>query len=392
MNNLELNNEKKEEKTGSTYKVPLTEILEVKKHPYADRLDIVTVYGFEVITKKDQYKVGDRILYIPIDSILPQKLEDHLFPPDSKIKLHNHRVKQIRIRKIASQGMLIDIHDIRAVYGIEAKELERDYAEDLDITKYEPPAPKFSMGGGAQNNKRDKPLENHNFHKYNGLDNIKWYPTLFKEGERVAIQEKIHGTNSRASIMPYETNTLWKKIKNFFGFVPKFEYCFGSNNVQLQERPTYAGFYEENIYEKVFKQIDAEKKLKPGEAIYGEIYGDGIQKNYSYGCKSGEHKFVLFDVKILQSDGTQKWLNPDDVMRFAEERGFDMVPTVYIGPFSIDKAKQLTIGNSALAPSQKVREGVVVKAMDGYCDKKGNKKALKIISEKYLDKEQTDFH
>lgn len=379
----------------SEYKVPLTQIVAIDPHPNADRLELATVYGFQVVIKKDSYKVGDQVVYVPIDSILPQQLEDFLFPPDAKIKLNKHRVRQIRIRKIASQGMLINSEDIKAVYGFEPNVLEDDYKEMLHIFKYEPPAPAFQseMGSGGR---KIKPLENPNFHKYNGLDNIKWFPTLFKDGELVVMQEKIHGTNARAAKLPFAANTLLKKVKLWFLKLLKrpisYEFCYGSNNVQLQDRPGYTGYYGEDIYGKTFQAVDAASKIKDGETIFGEIYGSGIQKDYNYGCSEGEHKFVLFDVKVLNEDGSQRWLGPDEVIAYAKERGFDVVPEVYRGPFSMALAKELTIGDSILAPSQKVREGVVVKAVEGYSDERGNNKALKVISEAYLDKDQTDFH
>src|ERR1019366_276226 len=51
---------------GSTYKVPLTTILELNPHNNAERLELATVYGFQVIVRKGQYKVGDKVIYIPI--------------------------------------------------------------------------------------------------------------------------------------------------------------------------------------------------------------------------------------------------------------------------------------------------------------------------------------
>ncbi|HBI01832.1 MAG TPA: RNA ligase (ATP) [Flavobacterium sp.] len=385
-----------EEKEGSTYKVPLTQIIAIEPHPNADRLEIATVYGFQVVIKKDSYKVNDHVIYIPIDSILPQKLEDFLFPADSKVKLTKHRVKQIRLRKIASQGMLINPADIKAVYDFTPSSLEDDYQELLEVKKYEPPLPKFQSEMGKPGARRTKPLENPNFHKYNGLDNIKWFPTLFKEGEMVVMQEKIHGSNARAAKLPYAANTVWKKIKlfvmNLLKMKVSYEFCYGSNNVQLQERPGYTGYYGEDIYGKVFQSIDAASKIKDGETIFGEIYGSGIQKDYNYGCKEGEHKFVLFDVKVLQDDGKQRWLGPDEVIAYGKERGFDVVPEVYRGPFNLALAKEKTIGDSILAPSQKVREGVVVKALEGYSDERCSNKALKVISEAYLDGDNTDFH
>ena len=375
----------------SHYKVPLTTILGLQDHPNADRLSIATIYGFNVIVPKGKYNIGSRVIYVPIDSIIPQNLEDHLFPPEAKIKLNKHRVRQIRIRKIASQGMLISKEEIKAVYGFEPNEEEKDYKDILSIAKYEPPAPKFqsSMGGPS---KQRRNLENPLFHSYNGLNNIKWFPTLFKEEDIVVVQEKIHGTNARAARLPYVANTLWKRIKKFLGLAPKFEFCYGSNRVQLQEKRGHTGYYGEDIYGQVFRSIDVESKLKEGETVYGEIYGDGIQKNYTYGCKRGEHKFILFDVKVLDYEGNQRWLSPEEVKVFAKERGFDMVPEIYRGPFNMELVKELTKGDSILAPSQKIREGIVVKALHNYCDDRGNKKALKVISEAYLDKDNTDFH
>lgn len=374
-----------------TFKVPLTTITDIKPHDNAHSLEVAIVYGFQVIVKKDSYKVGNKVLYVPIDSILSPELEYEIFPEDSKIKLTKGRIKQIRIRKLASQGMLIDPSVIQKVYNFTPNKLEEDYADKVKIIKYEPPAPKFQEQGKA-GEKKVKPLVNSNFHEYNGLTNIKWCPYMFQEGEIVTYQEKIHGTNARAGIVPFQANTLLKKIKKFFRMTPSHEFVYGSNKVQLQSRKGYTGFYGEDIYGNVFKELKVEDKLKPNEVIYGEIYGAGIQKNYDYGLKN-THRFILFDVKVINQDGTQTWLKPDEVLSFAVERGFKMVPEVYRGPYSsLDHVKSFTLGDSVLAPSQKVREGIVVKSVERYTDERGSKRALKAISEKYLDKDQTDFH
>lgn len=389
------------DENGSTFKVPLTTIREVLPHNNAERLEVAVVYGFQVITQKGLYKVGDLVIYVPIDSILPQALEDKLFPPDSKVKLNKHRIRQIKLRGVASQGMLINPEDVfgfplpngatGASTNLGMFSVEDDLSVALDITKYEPPQRENLISGNP--GKRIKLHENPNFNKYGGLDNIKWHPEKFKAEEMVVLQEKIHGTNARAAIMPFSANTLWKKLVKWLGFAPATEFCYGSNNVQLQNKPGHTGFYGEDVYGKVFGQLDVKNKLKLGETIYGEIYGDNIQKNYTYGCGTGERKFVLFDVRILQPDGSHKWLNPDEVTAFAKERGFDMVPELYRGPYtSLEFVKTYTKGNSVLAPSQKIREGIAVKSLDNY-DEYGHNRALKVISEDYLsDETNTDFH
>jgi len=375
------------ENDGGLFKVPYTTILAVNPHTNADRLELCTVYGFQVIASKGKYKVGDKIIYVPVDSIIPEWLENILFPEGSKITLTKRRVRQIRIRKLASQGMIVDPSDVASKMSVDSLPLETNLASALEITKYVPPA--MRERGQDTPKLRNKPKENPRFHKYGGIDNIKWYPNYFNDQE-VVIQEKLHGSNCRASFSKSSPNTLWKKIKAFFRLLPAYEYCYGSNNVQLQERPGNVGFYGEDVYGAVLNKVDAFNKLKPGETIYGELIGPGIQKGYEYGHK--EHHFVLFDVKVERPDGSQEYLDPEEAEAFAKERGFDFVPVLYRGLFNPELAKELSMGASVYAPSEKVREGVVIKARKGYSNF-SSKKALKLISEKYLDDpSNTDNH
>lgn len=427
----------------STFKVTYTTINAVVHHSNAHSLDIATVYGFNVVAGRDQYKPGDAAYFIPIDSVLNPTLEAILFPPEikdaegkviqvgSKLRLTHRRIKQTRIRGFASQGLLIGqdtVDKYTTMIGASkiVPVLEQDYALALDVEKYEPPAPNYQVASPGK--LRDKPLENTLFHKYNGLENIKWFPDLFKEGEEVVIQEKLHGTNARYGVLPAKTPTLVdlkrlytnytallkqgpgfrmqntritvmaalsmvkRKALGVFGLLPKYEHCYGSNMVELTHRSGFTGYYGTNVYETVFAKEQADVKVRPGETIYGEIIGEGIQKGYSYGCK--EHTFVLFDVKVLQDDGTFKWLNPEEVELYAADRGFKFVPVLYTGAFDKATAYALTQGNSAFCPQQKEREGIVIKSAKGYNDINcaTNKRALKWISEDYLSRNQTDYH
>jgi len=389
------------EQEGSTHKVPITTIKEIFPHPNATALEYVKVYDFNVIVRKNEYKVGDKVIYVPIDSILPFDLEKKLFPVDSKIKLNNSRVRQIKICGHYSQGMIIDIEDVSedGMIALDSTKyawleindpdlLEYDLSNTLGITKYQPPEATYQRSITP----RDKPKENPYFHKYNGVENIKWYPELFKEDEEVVIQEKLHGSCCRAAILPFKANTLWKKILKLLKLAPQYEHCYGSNNVQLQERRGYTGWYGENVYGKVLERVKAFEKIKPGEIIYGELIGEGIQKNYDYGHK--EHHFVLFDVKVLQEDGTTKWLNPEEVEYYAQTRGFDMVSRLYYGKFNKEIAYDLTKGPSVYCEKQKVREGIVIKSRYNYNDDfmPSNKKCVKWLSEKYLEGDNSDFH
>lgn len=386
---IEIKTPENQEVSDSGYKVPYTKILDIGPHNNAERLEVATVYGWQVIVQKGRFKVGDQIIYIPIDSIITANLEEILFPPTAKVKLNKQRVRQIRLRGLASQGMIIHPDEIRSLVNPDYFTEEQDLKSILGIKKYEPPVREERTGTSVpkgRSYKNPHPL----FHKYNGLGNIKWFPNMFKEGDDVVIQEKLHGTNARAALLPFRATTLWKKFLNLIRMAPAIEKCYGSNNVD-KSAVKGAGFYGEDVWGNTFKAIDVFSKLKLGETVFGEIVGPGIQKGYSYGLK--EHKFVLFDVKILQQDGSQKWLSPDEVVIFASERGFDVVPTLYFGPFNKEMAYSLTKGNSQFNDkSEKVREGIVIKARNKYSIE-GNKQALKWVSEDYLaDETNTDEH
>lgn len=174
----------------SKFQVPLTTIREVRNHPNADRLDIVKIYDWEVVTQRDKYKPNDIVLYIPVDSILPQELEEKIFPLGSKVKLSNHKVRSIKLRGQISQGMIVNPPDILTYEQLDKYLLEGDLSDELGIKKYEPE--EKTMPAHMQT-KSPKQGVNHSFRKYSDIENAKNYIDIFKDGEEVYISEKLHG-------------------------------------------------------------------------------------------------------------------------------------------------------------------------------------------------------
>jgi RNA ligase (TIGR02306 family) len=374
----------------SNHKVTITTVQEVITHPNADKLCIYRIYGWHIIGAKDKYNIGDKVVYISIDSILSLEVEKIIFGPDSKIKLHKSRVRQIKIRGVVSEGLIGDPVSL----GVDHLPVETNVSEILNIKKHEPELPSYQANSGPL--KRDKPKENPYFHKYGGLDNAKWYPTLFEPGEPVSITCKIHGSHIRCGWAPVVANTWYKKLLNKVGLLPSHEWVYGSNNVQLQKRTgwfrNYKGYYGGDVYGAALKKAGIKEKLKPGEMLYGELYGDGIQKDYNYGCKAGEHKLVWFDLK-MQTETSSEYLSPNLFRMICKERDLACVPELYNGPYiSPEHVKSLTVGDSILCPSQKVREGVVIKPLTETPDSVIGRKVLKVISEKYLEGDQSDYH
>lgn len=101
--------------------------------PNSDFLEICTVLGWQVVTKKDEYQVGDNCIYIQIDTVCPST-EQFEFLRD-----RNFRVRTIKLRKQLSQGLIIPLTD-KMLISSTAKYLEgADVSEEIGIKKYEKP-------------------------------------------------------------------------------------------------------------------------------------------------------------------------------------------------------------------------------------------------------------
>ena len=71
----------------------------VRHHPNADALDLVQVLGWQVVTKRDEYKSEDLCVYVVIDTVLPEK-------PEFEFLRNKHfRIKPIRLRGEESAGI-----------------------------------------------------------------------------------------------------------------------------------------------------------------------------------------------------------------------------------------------------------------------------------------------
>ena len=374
----------------SSLLVEIVEIDDIQKHPNADKLDVATVKGWFCIVGRGQFQKGDKCLYIPIDSVLPEDLVNKLFK-DSKIRPVRGRIRTVKIRGQVSQGLVVRLEDA----GLDGHKVGENVADLLKIAKYEPPV---QMSPASNAHATSKKQTNSNFRKYTEIENFKNHVNVFEEGEQVSITEKIHGSNFRCGYVKTEVNTLWKKIKKLFGKLPEFEFVYGSHNVQLQDlsrpRPAYYSELKKNIYWEAIEKYDLRSKLKDLEdeigsvVVYGEVYGDGIQKGYTYGHKTGERSLVVFDVMV---DG--RYLDVHEMKSFCKLFNLPTAPELYQGPFDKATAKSLTEGCSVLEPTQKIREGIVIKPLhEENCPSVG-RKVLKWVSDEYLLlKENSDWH
>ena len=344
----------------------------------ADNIELVMVGGWQAITKKGEYQVGDKVVVATTDAVIPQALSDLMEVTGYLRK--GQRVRTVKLRGVYSECLLIQFK------YLEPKSLENNVEEGHDmmgilgITKYEPPVKMVEMSVGGR---KIKYHQNPNFHVYYKFPNLKNTPEMFNEEDRVSITRKLHGTNARYGIVRKKKLSLLDRVRKFFGNkLVEFEYVYGSHNVK--KGSDSQGFYSTDVWRTIADEYKIKEKLweyvkeyftpqllGSGVVIYGEIYGHGIQKNYEYGLQ--DMKFAGFDVEI---DGTyQSFFNERGIF---ETLGLEKVELLYTGLWN-KEIQDRFVFNNYIQGTKVPHEGIVVKDLSG-----DRRKVAKVINPDYL--------
>src|SRR5438309_10635527 len=87
----------------------------------ADRIVKATIDGWELVTQKDNYRVGDLCVYFEIDSFLPVRPEFEFLRKGCFKSTKNlgdgFRIKTIKLRGQVSQGLSLPLGDFFILDG-----------------------------------------------------------------------------------------------------------------------------------------------------------------------------------------------------------------------------------------------------------------------------------
>ena len=332
----------------------------VEKHFNADTLDICTIGGWKVVTKRDEFKPGDFAVYFEVDSFLPIEPEFEFLRKSSYKKMGDQegfRLRTVKLRGQISQGLLLPISilendsEMKIGYSEQpwGKQLQvgpydnailiqegEDVTDYLGVVKYEPPIPAQLAGkvvGG--------------------------FPSWGRRTDQERIQNLVNEVTSEM-----ENNSKYEVTIKLDGS----SMTVGHNNgevVVCSRNLSLSLDQEGNSFVDVAKQMGLIDKIKEfgNIMISGELCGPGIQGNKE-GLKS--HQFYVFDVFDVD---TQKYVEPTIRYRICSELELNHVPIIAhnttignLGLNSIDDILNYANGPSLNAEK---REGVVFKRMDG---------------------------
>ena len=365
----------------------IRKIKELRPIQNADRIEVAIIDGWEcVVNKADGFKVGDLVVYIEIDSVLPDK------PEFEFMRKYKFRVKTIKLRGQVSQGLVLPT-SIIPHFGTIACQcgcLEGDdVTEFLGIKKYDPEAAqekvwwqklaghnKIEFPWWLKPFKRFKCIRNWWIHKHKSVDN---FPDFIKKTDEERIQNMpILFDELRMGYIPLSvTEKMDGTSATYFLKDNNFGVCSRNKWLLKEDDSPYWQVANKYQIEEILRAIAFESGCKLC-VLQGEIIGQSIQGNKYH--LSG-HMFMpfnlVFDGKRLNYHDMKEWLATTSLNCVPELNNDFIVPPQWEIADIVEYAK----GTSLYRDGKEPREGIV-------CRNEEKNISFKVINPDFLLKEE----
>jgi RNA ligase (TIGR02306 family) len=336
----------------------------VEPIPNADAIEKIRVLGWWIVAKKGEHKVGDKLIYCEIDSLIPERPEFEFLRPSSFKPAQldaqgettlpaGFRIKTVKLRGQVSQGICFPLSilppEMWADEGADVTEL-------LGVQKWEPPIP-IGMGGKVKGN----------------------FPAFLPKTDETRVQVLETSLQRNRGKTFYVTEKL--DGASFTAFLRQNEFGICSRNLWMDETD------ESNVLARIASGLKLAEKLRAARdllgcdvAIQAEVIGPGIQKN-KYGLKE-----VTLRVFNLLNVDTFALVDHPTMLTTLSEIGLESVPqlgTIVLN-HTVDELVAYSEGTSTLN-AQVQREGVVLRPLtEEYDEQIGGRLSFKAINPKFL--------
>lgn len=378
----------------------IEEIAWIKPIDGADNIELIGVLGWVLIAKIDEFKVGDKAVFVEIDSKCPADDERFAF-----LEKKHYKVKTMKLSKFKcfSQGLALpltlfpELSD-RKLGDDVTKELRITYSSEEDrkrkSNKVDPNAKYKAMAARHKEffskpiirkimrydigrkllflffgKKKDNPKQFPSWIVKTDENRIENCPFYLKSNEEWVQTEKIDGTSCTYAV------DRMKRGKN------KFEFVVCSRNVRQADRDQEC-YHDSNIYWELADKYNIEKVLSD-YAITNNydrvvLQGEGTGSVQGNPYKLKENRLFVFNLVV---EGVRK--STLEMSKFCDDNNLEHVPIInehYKTPDTMEEMKLQADGFSIINPKVK-REGFVYRSLDG-------QQSFKNVSREYLLKHQ----
>jgi RNA ligase (TIGR02306 family) len=325
-------------------------------HPIegADAIEAVQINGWQCVTKKAEFAVGDLGVYFEIDAIPPDLPPYQFLWTPKKAALGSvprppkARIRTIRLRGCLSQGLFMPL----AVAGVAAHVEEgTDVTSELGVGKYEPPLPS-GMGDARAP-----------------------FPSLVPKTDEIRVQS-LPAVLEELAGLPYVITQKYDGTSSTFLVDPRDE-SFHACGRNWSITPG------DNCYWAVAKRHELEAGLRAlggRYAVQGEVCGPGIQKNPLGLAQISLFLFSAYDLV------EHRFLDDAELRRIAGELRVPAVAIVEEGErFTHDLVSLLALAEGHYEGTSNEREGIVIRPREERQSATlGGRLSFKAISNRYL--------
>ena len=318
-------------------------VVSKKQHDNADSLEIVQILGWDVVCKKDEFQVGELVVFINIDSIVEPNTHFQF------LASKNYRIKPIKIRGKISQGLCLSLKILKDFTNKTNFDEGEDISEIIKASHYEKPVPRKMTG------------------KHKGT-----FPSFLIKTDEHNLRNYPHSLKEIAEKDIYMTKKMDGCSATYYIKNGNFGVC--SRTLELQP--------DENIYWSIVKKYDlAYKLLSAGMdiAIQGEIYGPNIQGNPNGSSSICFAAFNLYQIKGNRYEGFDKFID------FCSQYEIPTVPMIYRGSLNHTLQDLIEIANSLKYENNSPCEGLVLRTTEPMSSKSMQKNmwSAKVLNENY---------
>jgi len=336
-----------------------------------DRIELCGVLGWSVICKKDEFQVGDRLCYIEIDSVLPEK------PEFEFLRTKGFRIRTMRMAGVTSQGICFPLDILPEKYR--TCDIGEDVTDVIGVKQYEPTMDKEpdNYAGYKQKNAKKYPQFLMRFALFRKLVLPKprkgGFPSFVSKTDEERVQNMPWIVNDKREWIATEKvdgqSGTWALVRHKGLFRDKFEYIVCSRNLRLMhpDNSSYWRVSDKYQIENALKNMIGDREWI---AIQGECIGPKIQKN-----KYKREDYEMYVFNLIYPTGRVDSIHAKSI---CENKGFNFVPIVqtdYVLPDTVDEVLAYADGQSVLADT--MREGIVFRSKDG-------KQSFKSVSNQFL--------
>jgi len=305
----------------------IQKITDIRPIPDADQIEVARVLGWEVVVRKaENHQIGDSVVYIEVDSVLPDKPEFE-FMCERKF-----RVKTIKLRKQISQGLVFPLSVLPQKKYREGD----DVTNIIGVTKYDPEAIAENLVCKRQ---QQKTLIGKLLYRF------AWYRKYFcKRGGKEKFPRGIHKTDeiriqSCPSVLDYHRGESFYVTEKLDGqsatyFINKKDFGICSRNFIVTVPDSSSYWRVAKKYNMKDILIDAQKEYGVDLALQGENVGYGVENSVWFASRD-HHKaniynltdnyFFLFNVWDITH---QKFFTIQEMIEFVNKYGLRTVPII----------------------------------------------------------------